>query len=302
LVNSPNLALSGQVRWFKHLTGQGVILAPDWKDWMGGNVMKNTVIIITLFSLTLVLLAACGGGAQDEALSLELLTGLTWQLSELNGDPALPLPEAAVTANFDEEGRMSGSASCNNYTAPFEIDGNNITIGLTALTAKICPDIMMVQERAYLGALEATTTFEVNEEELAFMDDGGNVVAHYGVVNQELAGSSWDVISYNTGTQAVRSVIIDTEITANFGDDGQMTGNAGCNDYFASYEADGENISISGVGMTEKFCMEPEGIMDQESQYLAALETADVYKIEAGRMEMRTSEGSLAVQYGRAVR
>ena len=56
-------------------------------------------------------------------MSLELLTGLTWQLNELDGNPTLPLPEAAVTANFDEEGRMSGSASCNNYTAPYEIDG-----------------------------------------------------------------------------------------------------------------------------------------------------------------------------------
>lgn len=263
--------------------------------------MKSRELIITLFGFVAFSLAACGGGGQNEALSLELLTGLSWQLNELNGNAVLPLPEAAVTANFDEEGRMSGSASCNSYTAPYEVDGNNITIGLAATTAKICPDIIIEQERAYLGALEATTTFEVNEEELAFMDDSGSVVAHYRVVSQELAGSSWDVISYNTGTEAVRSVIIDTEITANFGDDGQLTGNAGCNDYFASYEVDGENISIGGVGMTEKFCMDPEGIMDQESQYLAALETADVYKIEAGRMEFRTSEGSLAASFTRAV-
>jgi heat shock protein HslJ len=263
--------------------------------------MRKRTPIITLFSLGLLLLAACGGGAQDEAASLELLTGLSWQLNELNGNPVLPLPEAAVTANFDEEGRMSGLASCNNYSAPYEIDGDNITIGLAAVTAKICPDVIMVQEGAYLEALEATTTFEVSDVRLALMDDGETVLAQYGVVSQELAGSSWDVISYNTGTEAVRSVIIDTEMTAEFGDDGQLTGIAGCNNYFASYEADGENISISGVGMTEKFCVEPEGIMDQESQYLAALETADVYKIEAGRMEFRTSEGALAVSFSRAV-
>ena len=122
---------------------------------------------------------------------MELLTGLTWQLNELNGNPVLPLPEAAVTANFDEV-QISGSASCNNYSAPYEVDGNNITFGLAATTAKLCPDVIMVQENAYLGALDATTTFEVNEEELSFMDSGGKVVAHYSVVSQDLAGSSWD--------------------------------------------------------------------------------------------------------------
>ena len=38
-------------------------------------------------------------------------------------------------------------------------------------------------------------------------------------------------------------------------------------------------------------CPEPEGIMEQEQQYLAALETAATYKITGLDMEMRTSEG-----------
>jgi heat shock protein HslJ len=261
--------------------------------------MKNRVFAITLFGIALFSMAACSG-AQDEAASLELLTGLSWQLNELNGNMALPLLEAAVTANFDEEGRMSGSTSCNNYTAPYEVNGNNMAIGLTAMTNKLCPDVIMEQEQAYMGALEAVATFEVSEEELSFMDSGGTVVTNYRAVSQELAGSSWDVISYNTGTEAVRSVIIDTEITANFGEDGQLTGNAGCNDYFGLYETDGESISISEVENTEMFCDGPEGIMEQESQYLAALETAEVYRIEAGRMEFRTSEGALVANFSRA--
>ena len=66
-----------------------------------------------------------------------------------------------------------------------------------------------------------------------------------------------------------------TQITANFGEDGQLTGSAGCNDYFGPYETDGQKISMGPFGTGRTACSEPEGIMEQESQYLAALETAD---------------------------
>jgi heat shock protein HslJ len=108
-------------------------------------------------------------------------------------------------------------------------------------------------------------------------------------------------MSYNNGKGGVTSLIIGTEISANFGEDGQLTGNSGCNSYFAEYEADGDNISIGTSGATEMACIEPEGVMEQEQQYLAALETAAAYKTEGLNMEMRTSEGSLVATFIRVI-
>ncbi|MCJ7661058.1 MAG: META domain-containing protein, partial [Anaerolineales bacterium] len=88
---------------------------------------------------------------------------------------------------------------------------------------------------------------------------------------------------------------------ADFGEDGQLTGNASCNNYFASYETEDDNITIGPAGSTRMACPEPEGIMEQEQQYLAALETAATYKITGLAMEMRTSEGSLVATFKRAV-
>jgi heat shock protein HslJ len=48
-------------------------------------------------------------------------------------------------------------------------------------------------------------------------------------------------------------------------------------------------------------CQEPEGIIEQEQQYLAALETAATYKITGLAMEMRTSEGSLVANFQRTL-
>ena len=45
------------------------------------------------------------------------------------------------------------------------------------------------------------------------------------------------------------------------------------------------------------FCGDPDGVMDQEQQYLAALGMAEVYRIEADRMEMRTAEGSIVANF-----
>ena len=96
------------------------------------------------------------------------------------------------------------------------------------------------------------------------------------------------------------SVIIGTQITAVFGEDGVLTGNAGCNDYSAPYEADDQgNISIGPAITTFKECSEPEGVMEQEQQYLAALGTAATYRMEGDTMEMRTAEGARVASFKR---
>jgi heat shock protein HslJ len=163
-----------------------------------------------------------------------------------------------------------------------------------------CLQPVMDQESTYFGALEAASVYEVAEDELTLKDADGVKVAVYAVTDQGLTGTSWQVIAYNNGKGGVVSVILDTEITADFGADGQVTGSAGCNNYFAPYETDGEDITIGPAGTTRKACQEPEGILEQESQYLVALETAVTYKIEGLNMEMRTAEGALAANFRRA--
>jgi hypothetical protein len=45
------------------------------------------------------------------------------------------------------------------------------------------------------------------------------------------------------------------------------------------------------------FCGEPEGVMDQEAQYLAALPTAARYSVSGPRLELRTADGALAASF-----
>ena len=60
---------------------------------------------------------------------------------------------------------------------------------------------------------------------------------------------------------------------------------------------DGEKITIGPLASTMKFCNDPEGVMDQEAQYLAALQSAATYRIEGNRLELRTADGALAADF-----
>ena len=255
----------------------------------------NKLLVMALASATIFLLTACASSGSGQEL-----TGGIWLLTELNGEATLP--GTTLTAEFDEDGRVGGSSGCNSYNTTYVVDGNKLTFGeQAASTMMACPEPIMKQEGEFHQALADTATYEINDDELILSDSSGSEVARFEVIDQALEGSSWQVMSYNNGKGGVTSLIIGTEISANFGEDGQLTGNSGCNSYFAEYETDGDNINIGKAGSTEMACLEPKGVMEQEQLYLAALETADTYKIEAMTMEMRTNEGSLVVTFQRAL-
>jgi heat shock protein HslJ len=60
---------------------------------------------------------------------------------------------------------------------------------------------------------------------------------------------------------------------------------------------DGASIDIGPAATTRMMCA-AEGVMEQESQYLAALEMAEVYRVDGDALELRTADGALAVSYG----
>jgi heat shock protein HslJ len=114
---------------------------------------------------------------------------------------------------------------------------------------------------------------------------------------QDLAGTYWEVTSYNNGEQAVTSAPAGITITAQFGRDGTLVGNSSCNAYSGPYKVTGNQIKVGPLVSTKKACADPAGVMDQEAQYLIALETATTYKIEGKVLELRTADGALAVNY-----
>jgi len=46
-------------------------------------------------------------------------------------------------------------------------------------------------------------------------------------------------------------------------------------------------------------CSEPAGVMEQEAQYLAALQSAATYQIEGNVLQLRTKDDALAAIFNR---
>jgi heat shock protein HslJ len=253
--------------------------------------MKNTFIAIALMASLIILSACASGGGQGGEI-----TGTVWVLDSLNGKPL----EAGtgITAEFSADGKVSGSAGCNRYSGTYEVSGSKITFSeQMAATMMACPQPVMDQETAYFQALAAAKSFAVKGDQLTLKDSSGKVVASYKAQSQDLSGSSWLVTGYNNGKEAVVSVTIGTELTADFGKDGTLSGNSGCNTYTGSYKVDGDKITIGPLASTMMFCNEPEGVMEQEAQYLAALQSAATYRIEGEMLELRTADDAMAANF-----
>jgi heat shock protein HslJ len=96
------------------------------------------------------------------------------------------------------------------------------------------------------------------------------------VSDDNIEGETWVADQLDTGS-GLSHALAGTVLTAVF-DDGSVNGTAGCNSYFASYALDGDSIGIGAIGSTRAFCTDPDGVMDQESAYLALLERANRYE------------------------
>ena len=88
-----------------------------------------------------------------------------------------------------------------------------------------------------------------------------------------------------------------TSITADFSDNGKITGTAGCNQYFASYALSGSSLSIGSAGSTKMYCSSPEGTMEQETAYLLLLEQAATWSLDGDTLELRDTTGTVILVY-----
>ena len=221
---------------------------------------------------------------------------LDWYLDD-SGEKTPILTGTQVTLQVDQN-QISGSAGCNSYTAQFELDGDQISIGPAITTMMACPEPVMQQESAYLAALGEAAIVSMAEGALTFADAQGRVILSYHAVEPlSLLDTLWDVVAYNNGKGGVTSVLAGTSLTALFLSDGNLSGSAGCNNYTASFQTDGQAITIGPAATTRKMCAEPAGVMEQEAQFLAALGAAKRYEIQMDRMIFFDEQGSRLVEF-----
>lgn len=106
-----------------------------------------------------------------------------------------------------------------------------------------------------------------------------------------LEGTQWVLATLNG-----QAPIEGTMPTAAFAEN-QVGGSAGCNQYSGSYVASSGNLTIREIAMTEMYCMEPEGVTEQEQSFLSALASAAGYRVTDGRLEILDPDGHATLTF-----
>jgi heat shock protein HslJ len=233
------------------------------------------------------------------AAEADPLAGTRWMLQAQ--DDRRPVEDRpAATLDFDASGRISGTDGCNAFQGQYTVAGDRIRIGPhLAGTLMACPQAQETRARAFREALQRAAQFRRDGHALELHDDRGQSLARLTAAAVSPVGGSWAVVSYNNGKGGVVSVLGDTRITAAFGADGRLSGNSGCNRYFARFRLAEQRIAIAPPAGTRRACPEPAGLMEQEALYFGALETAASFQMAGDALELRTASGALAVRFTR---
>ena len=98
--------------------------------------------------------------------------------------------------------------------------------------------------------------------------------------NPMLEDTKWFLRSYGEHGN-LKDIIEGTEITATFNSsEGQVGGSAGCNIYGGRYQIIDSTLSISEIYFTEMACISPEGVMEQEQEFLSMLSSAQSFQAD----------------------
>lgn len=102
---------------------------------------------------------------------------------------------------------------------------------------------------------------------------------------------NWFLRSY--GEQGnLKDIIEGSEITAIFNSsESKVGGSAGCNSYGGRYQIIGSTISISETYSTDMACISPEGVMEQEQEFLGLLSSAQSFQADDTTLTIFCSDG-----------
>lgn len=238
--------------------------------------------------------------ADSESPGEALIEGTVWEMSSYHSVSGTmdPRVENSMVNMKIDAGKISGNAGANRFFGSAAVEGSSIQISPVGSSMMMGTPELMAQESQFLKLLQGTARYEIVGDELRLQDDDGHVVLVFVPrVEPSLTSTLWKATGVNNGKGGVTTLLQGSELTAEFTAEGRVSGTSGCNAYSGGYDLDGGSIVFGPMAGTRKMCAEPEGIMEQEMQFLQALEKSATYSIREGRLELRDTSGALQVSF-----
>jgi len=252
----------------------------------------NLPFITGLLGAALLLLTAC-----PKKQDMDQLTSKAWMLETLDEEPVGPgfkkQPRYFV---LSDSNRIHGFAGCNNFFGSFELKGNDIKIGNLAGTRMACPDGF--SDQPFFQALQNAEKAELKDGKLLLRSSEG-ILATFRPTEPHLIGftelknTRWVMRMVNNHTFQIPEGGRELFIQFLAGDENQVRGFSGCNNFKGTYEIDGPNLRFGPLAGTRKAC--PGAMGELETEVLKALEEVDNYQILGERLMLKSGDRQVAV-------
>ncbi len=119
------------------------------------------------------------------------------------------------------------------------------------------------------------------------------VRAQAGVV---MTQTTWTLQSYTNAEGMHMPVTRGNNVTARFGKDGRMTGNAGCNWYAARFTTKDYAITLSPESVTDMACWDP-GTSVQERAFLSDLSETASFRVSESSLRFYNASGKTVLVF-----
>lgn len=220
-------------------------------------------------------------GPSPSASPTANLTDTLWTVTSINGAPMLP--NASPTMTFSADGQVAGTGGCNQYSAPYQTDGDKLTVGPISSTLMLCEGAVGAQETAFFNGLSGAATWLITDTGDLAINGAANIVASMGAEasaspsasSATLHGTAWNLAEMG-GTADFARIIP----TIEFGADGTVSGFAGCNTFNGTFTTEGQTLTMSPLAATKIGCQRPASAV--EAEYLNALSGVTSWEIDAG--------------------
>ncbi|BFM41053.1 META domain-containing protein [Synechocystis sp. LKSZ1] len=207
------------------------------------------------------------------------LMGKTWQLTQWDGEALLPNTEIVLT--FAEQ-NLVGSGGCNRFRGTYQVQPPMLKVNeAIATTRKACPRGIMAQENRFLQGLAQVNRFSLTPEgdlNLYYNHQGQTKRLFFQAQGStaSLEKQTWQLTQL--GEQAIKTT---KPPTLTF-QGKSFSGSGGCNRLVGQFETSGERLLIKEpIASTMMACAEP--LMQQEQQFIQALQQAKRYQINENR-------------------
>ncbi len=110
------------------------------------------------------------------------LAGTAWKCYEFKvaGAPQTISDDVTITAEFGEDGTLSGSSGVNTYSTKYTVDGTTIKIDSAIISTKMAgPEDAMRLESDYLTTLPTAESYEIKNDELILFGPAQSTIARY---------------------------------------------------------------------------------------------------------------------------